>query len=102
MESRPGAAENLADLPDGGALVLGQRLQLRDLAESRVPRCAEQATSSSSSRQAFMDTLPDEISLELGHGTGTWGISASVVPVGGQIRSPFVPGGRRSLLGGQP
>src|SRR4051794_36694715 len=62
---RPGDPQCLADLPDGGALVLGQRLQLLDLTGSKAPRSAEQPTSSPSSCQACVGPLPDEIPLKL-------------------------------------
>src|SRR3954452_5030773 len=68
IERRPGNTQCLADLPDGGALVLGQRSQLLDLPRSQRLRSAKQSPTYPGSLQACMGELPDQIPLELSQG----------------------------------
>src|SRR3954468_24767851 len=65
IECRPGNPQGLADFPDGVALIFSKAPQLLDLLGSQRLGPTKQPTSSSSSCQACVGPLPDEIPLEL-------------------------------------
>src|SRR3954467_12119392 len=65
IERRPGNPQGLADFPDGVALIFSKAPQLLDLLGSQHLGPTKQPTSSSSSCQACVGPLPDEIPLKL-------------------------------------